>query len=226
MTGEKQAMSEAKRFFGKMLVTETRGVCTVSIYQRKSGEIDPERVIQLKESGLQALEVAQEISSDLIKSLSLFVGEDVSAYIHINGRVSNSMLHDDSDSQVGALLHELIESLEEDEGFELGNKEGLPNLAEFLFTGNDRLDYFQFLTEKALSGEEVYSYLKPYVSSWPEVVRILCNESNIKDPAELFSILESKRALSREQKIQIIREVLDKTREQHRQKKLAVTQEN
>lgn len=201
---------EREEIWGRLISDVTRDEFSVVIRQIGTADLPNGRIGQLRESAFRALGIARKISSDLGTSISLTLGAMTEgAYMGISGHVSQHMFDDEPDSQIGATLHELIENLEEDEQFYLGNNEGLPDLVEFLFTGTSRLLYFRSLHDRYIS-EQIESQ---HVASWGEVINVLLPERIEKEPEKLFEILLEKRELPDGDKIDIVRQALERARQ-------------
>ena len=98
------------------------------------------------------------------------------------GGVSLAMLNDIPQSQVGAIVHEIIENWQEERRLNSGEGwESLPQLAEFLFTGETRLNYFHHLHIKSMSEERGEEHIEGWgslvKSLWPEVMNLQEDDS-------------------------------------------------
>lgn len=199
-----------EEIWGRLISDVTREELRVVIKQIGMAALPNGRVDQLRESAFRALGIARGISSDLGASTLLTLGATTEGtYMSISGYVSQHMFDDEPDSQVGAILHELIENLEEDEQFYLGNSEGLPDLVEFLFTGASRLPYFKSLHDRYLSGQ----IESRHVASWGEVIDVLLPERTEKEPDKVFKMLLEKRELSEGDRVGIVKQALERARQ-------------
>ncbi|RJQ36553.1 hypothetical protein C4559_04785 [Candidatus Microgenomates bacterium] len=199
--------------FGDIISETARDGFKVTIRNQSKKTLPQDKIEQLQESAFQTLRIGREISPELGDSVTLFCGKNMFAYMGINGTVSEQMLRDEADSQIGAMLHELVENLQEDRHFALGNNEGLPDLVEFLFTGESRVPYFAGLNRQFVTGKITTSYPQ-YVESWKEIIDVLApDQTEEKDPDKLFEMMLKKRALPEQEKIQIVKQALQKTQE-------------
>lgn len=131
------------------------------------------------------------------------------------GVVGRKMVDDEPSSQTAAVLHELFEDFQEENDIKLGNNEGLPDLVEFLFAGSSRIPYFQWLHNQHYqwlhTPHEPNEHEEPHSASWEKVVETMLDKPSKEDPQKMFEELLKRRLLLEEEKIAIVKQILEKT---------------
>ncbi len=165
--------------------------------------IPDDKAPKLVESGFRALELARKISPEFPTFVSMS-GKRFNGYMNVTMHVSQEMVEDMPDSQSAAILHELVENLQEDEHFTDGSIDSLPQLAEFLFTGETRIPYFRHLHDQFAAGKE-----GSHPQGWGRAVEILLGERSGQDWEQAFGAVLEKRKLSEDEKIKVIKDAIE-----------------
>jgi hypothetical protein len=158
---------------------------------------DTLRGLQLAHRIAPTIELA-EYETRIVSSLVGFASED--------GRVGQVFLDATPEARSAGTLHEAMHVLEEDEGLVWGNSEGLPVLAEFLFTkGAERMDSFfdtyeQFLDKKT----------EPHAKAWEVILPLLGVQMAAEMPREqqFQALIDYKIKLTEEDKIVLVQKAI------------------
>lgn len=143
-----------------------------------------------------------EYETRIVPSLVGFASED--------GRVGQVFLDATSEARTAGTLHEAMHVYEEDEGLVWGNSEGLPVLAEFLFTkGGERMDSFfdtyeQFLDKKT----------EPHAQAWEVILPLLGVQmtAEMSREQQFQALIDYKIKLSEEEKIVLVQKAIGQTK--------------
>lgn len=198
---------DLKPISGTSITTKRVGEYFISVNALEGSSVSSTQAVQIQENGFKALQLASKISEKCLKGITIRCAKNTNGYMSSSFKVDDRLLNDDADSQTAAVLHEIIENLEENEGITLGNNEAIPHIAEFLFTGNSRLEYFRWLNDSYYSGQNSDN---PHVQSWNEVVVIIYPESGDQKQEVIFTKLLEARKLSKEQKVDLIKNAIIK----------------
>ncbi len=187
---------------GKLLSEETRGEFNVEVRETEETGLAEDKLKQLSESSFSALRLAHQVSQACDKDIVIYCDDKSQGYLDVGMNASRQMVGDEPQSQTAAILHELLHGLQEDEIGSGGNTEILPNIAEFLFTGESRIPYFRHLHNNP-KAESLYR------NAWKTVTKILLPETTNGNPNETFEMLLEKRKLPEAEKINLVKKSIE-----------------
>lgn len=195
------------KMHGKVVREENRPPFLVRIRHKPTAIVTDEKLDQLTESTFRALNLAHLISEECARHYTVLCTDELFGYAQGNGAVSQQLIDDDTDCQTAALLHELLENMEENTGICLINTDGIPDLAEFLFTGEKRLSYFNMIHHLHCTGQEKPEY-GTYIESWSVVLDYLLDGHTFEDPEISFLYLLQKRSIPEDEKKELIKRAI------------------
>lgn len=180
----------------------------VVIWDEDGVSISADQLGELTGSSFRALDIAHAICSLADKGVEIHLKNQIFGYMNMSFEMGEQAWSDEPDSQVGAILHELLEGVQEDGNLSSyeKNHEVIPQIAEFLFTGDSRLDYFRMLhkhwEDEGLDVDGMYS--RNHTQGWRVVVDRLIDDDLIGRQG-LWEELLQLRALKDSEKISLIR---------------------
>lgn len=200
------------RLFGPIVFKETKETTTVVVRKKDEKTISQYQLSQLTNSAFEAVRLGKKISERVMDSVSLVCNDFKGGYMSISFMVSKEMLEDSQTSQAAAILHELIENLQESENsFNPVHNETIPSLAEFLFTGDSRIPYFEILTSE-MQGNIVKSRYERHAKGWRHATDFLARELGVDmngfGSTDLMGELKRARQLTEEEKIGLLKKVI------------------
>jgi len=190
---------------GTIVASEKHNGSSVSIAQLAGAVVNSSQSAQLIESGFRALSIGHQLSDECRKEVTIKCAQRIPGYMSSSFEIDSRMINDEPNSQTGAILHELMEDIEEESGITLGNNEVIPQIAEFLFTGESRLEYFRGLHDAFYLGK---FKTEEHNAFWGTLVAAIVPDDIGHNPDEIFSKLLGVRELPEEQKIQLVRNAL------------------
>jgi len=203
---------------GQNLLTElqTRFILVLSWKEESSGKLFEVFASGVEVNQAQALTIVEGVAAGVNTADTIF-GESYSGklwnYGPVRVRVDQSLdealmnpgmycspkiLGLSRETVTGATVHEMVESYREDRG--LAGDE-VPLAAEFLFCGDDRLPFFEGLTDdQSKSGDRLEK--RGYKGAWKLIAPILVETAKWQD------LVDFKQKLTKEQKVAEVRELL------------------
>ncbi len=192
--------------FGPVIDRQIRDGFRVDVRRGEGGSVTEAQSAQLIDSGIEALRLAQLIVPGIRRNVTISCA-DIEGYMNTTYQASQLMVDDIPASQTAATLHELLENYQEDNIPGI-NTDYLPQVAEFLFTGETRVPRFKFLTDTIFNGNSWGTHEE----GWEEALDALLPERKSSDPEEVFAELLKKRDLPEEEKIEIVQKAIEKAR--------------
>lgn len=192
---------------GPVIARGSRSGFRVAVRRGEGVTVNDGQAAQIVQSGLNALELAQKISPLFPKYVDISCADN-EGYMDVVYQASQRMVDDIPQSQSAAVLHELMENFQENQHVWGVNNECLPQLAEFLFTGETRMYRFRNMTTAYYTADSIDHHER----GWGGVVEILLPGQQSQNPDEVFQALLAKRELPEEEKIKIVQQAIENAR--------------
>jgi hypothetical protein len=190
--------------FAKPDFEETRDGFTVAL-----AKVTSETKDQIMDACFKALQLARKISEKSESGVDVEIDDSIDGYMKMSMHASFEFMEDEEVSQMAAILHELMEQLQETLGASLLIEyragyctEAFPLLAEFLFTGDSRIGLFKRLTRLAKT-----DLSSVHVRGWVNAMDYLMKTKRID--SEEFSALLKLRNMTEEEKVSLLRSIVD-----------------
>lgn len=162
------------------------------IYIKKGSRNSPSEEIieQLQNDVIRGIALSQMIDSRCPTSQALQIRPDERGYFcNESLMVSAHFIEASSKSRSAGILHEELHNLEEDYHFVWDNNmEALSQLAEFLFTGDDRLEHFYRLYVNSFSED----CSDPHATAWRSIRLVLGDEESDENYEQRYQALFDK----------------------------------
>lgn len=132
------------------------------------------------------------------------------------------LLSEDDDSQRAAVIHEMIHGIEENidlpEYFENTHPETITLAAEFMFAGDSRDPYFQYLTDEVIDSVRNNKGLSYHSSGWQRSLKLLQEPINAKidlskeGSDSILRKIKQVRDLEETRKIELIQDLIEQNK--------------
>lgn len=204
-TGQKFLSIDLGHVSGELVLSEQQDGFQVEVYSKADANLTSEKARRIAQNGFRALHLSAQIIPGSTKELCLYAKKRIAGFVTSGFAFDHRFADDEDDSQLAAILHELLESELETTEINQGNFDTIPHIAEFLFTGTSRLEYFATLNKLYFGGKS----RDHHVSSWKGVIRALL-PANISttDPSLIYDELLKTRELTESEKIALIKKAI------------------
>lgn len=179
------------------------------LYVKKGSKgLSPETIKQVQDDTIRGVALAQRVDSRCPTLQVLLVCPDEGNYFCYDSmRVSAPFLQALPKSRSAGVVHEALHHLQKDYHFSWDdNGEALPQLAEFLFTGNDRLGNFYKLYQQSFVGE----CSSPHAIAWRSMRLILGDAENSENLEQRYqALLEKTGKMPEDEKVALVKKAIE-----------------